>query len=304
MAQTVVDVFNNVFGEGGRVRDGSVKLLDRKLSNRSKLDFVFPQGNGTPIIFELPFYENPQITELKGARLMRYNPISRSGPMHSYLGGKPRVFNLEFNLTLPHLQFESTALSIDRFMSRSLLESKEQRRVNFLLSPTSESLVPDKGKSVSDPLMRKVQDAIRYFFGTQTSVNEGIDNDEITALSYWHNTAALAVLYWWVNLIRASVINNSRNPTLGPPIIRLTHGLLYSNIPCVCSDYSIEVIDAAGYELRSLTPRRLLVSMNLEETRSGDFEEFDPDHPIRRDNNAGWEAIFEHGTTDPAPHYS
>ncbi len=295
MAQSVRDVWNNLFDTGGRVRDGSVKLLARKLEDRSKLDFVFPQGGGAnPVIFELPFYENIQVIETKGARLQRYEPVGRSNPLHAYLGGKPKIFRLDFNLTLPHLQFESTALSISRFMGRSLMSTKEYNRTVFLSNPDNVGPTQE-GVKVEGPIMKKVQDAIRHFFGIQTTVPT--ENDSTTRT--WENTAALAVLLWWINLIRASVVNNESNPLLGPPIVRLTHGMLYSNIPCVATNYSIEIDGEAGYELRTLAPRRVAVSMTLEETRSGDFESFDPTDIIKKDNNAGWEAILEHGSTDP-----
>jgi len=152
--------------------------------------------------------------------------------------------------------------------------------------------------------MTKVQNAIRHFFGIQTTAPDDksiIDSANETQNKTWDNTAAIAVLYWWINMIRASVMNNERNPLLGPPIVRLTHGLLFSNIPCVCTNYSIEADGETGFELRTLAPRQVTVRMTLEETRAGDFEEFDPNDIIKKDNNAGWEAILEHGTTDPLP---
>ena len=164
MARTITDIWSDVFGDGSS-REGATKLLHRKLEDRSKLDFVFPQGgDASPVIFQLPFYENINLSETKGARLARYSPVGRPNPMHSYLSGKPRIFRLEFNLTLPHLQFEATALSIDRFMNRSLLDSKEQKRVNFLLDTKRERYaIPDSGSDIGIPLMSKVQEAIRGF---------------------------------------------------------------------------------------------------------------------------------------------
>ena len=108
---------------------------------------------------------------------------------------------------------------------------------------------------------------------------------------------------FWINLIRTSVTNNTQNPIYGPPIIRLFHGPLYMNVPCICTDYSIEVIENSGYDVQTLMPRQIKVNMTLEEFRVGDFGTFNSDsyNQIERDNLAGWEAVIQDGnrTTDP-----
>ena len=47
----------------------------------------------------------------------------------------------------------------------------------------------------------------------------------------------ITIVLWWINVVRASVVNNSEEHIYGPPIVRLSHGILYDKIPCVCSDY-------------------------------------------------------------------
>ena len=83
--------------------------------------------------------------------------------------------------------------------------------------------------------------------------------------------STLNLVYLWVNLIRASVLNNSRSTTLGPPIVRLTHGGMYNNVPCLLQDYSINIVDEAGYDVQTMTPKRLEISLNLIESRTGNF---------------------------------
>jgi len=114
------------------------------------------------------------------------------------------------------------------------------------------------------------------------------------------------VLMYWINIIRTSVINSAENPTLGPPVVRLTHGMMYQDVPCVCKDYSIEVDEKAGYDLETLFPRRLRIRLKLEEFRSGDFGKFERFNSrnkkiVARDNLAGWEAMFgnDSGSMDP-----
>lgn len=117
--------------------------------------------------------------------------------------------------------------------------------------------------------------------------------------THFTNLTAMTVVYWWVNMIRASVLSHSKKPVLGPPIVRLTHGLLYDNIPCVATSYNVEIDDDAGYELKTLMPRRINFNMALEEVRVGDLGDFSPGVIVEQDNVVGYEAILEHGTMDP-----
>jgi hypothetical protein len=112
------------------------------------------------------------------------------------------------------------------------------------------------------------------------------------------------LIIYWTNIIRSSVVNYSKNPIYGPPIIRLSHGVLYQNIPCICTDYSIDYNEAAGYDIDTLLPRQIKINMKLEEARDGDFGEFVPKGTaIQRDNLAGWEAVVLGETNSMDPGY-
>ena len=103
--------------------------------------------------------------------------------------------------------------------------------------------------------------------------------------------------YVWVNLIRGSVLNNSTNTTQGPPIVRLQHGPMYNNVPFIVSDYSINIQDEVGYEVETLTPKGLEITMTLKEFRTnGSFEQSQIESG---DHVCGWEAIIEGNNMDP-----
>lgn len=117
---------------------------------------------------------------------------------------------------------------------------------------------------------------------------------------------AIDLIVYWVNIIRASVSNNSKNPLYGPPIIRLQHGVLYQDVPCICQSYNMEFNEAAGYDLDTLLPRQIRITLSLEEMRAGDFGEFDSQnkvHPVKRDNLAGWEAVILGDSNNMDPGY-
>jgi len=129
------------------------------------------------------------------------------------------------------------------------------------------------------------------------SQNEFNENDRI-------KYKMIDLIVYWINVIRSSVVNNSKNPMYGPPILRLKHGVLYQDIPCICTDYSLDFQEEAGYDLDTLLPRRIRVSLKLEELRTGDYGTFDPQNAssaIKRDNLAGWEAVILGSTLSMDP---
>lgn len=110
----------------------------------------------------------------------------------------------------------------------------------------------------------------------------------------------LDIILFWVNMIRASVVNNAQNSIYGPPVVRLRHGIMYQDVPCLCHSYSIGWDEKAGYDLQTLFPRQIQITMKLEEFRTGDFGVFDQNDIIGKDNLAGWESVInEPNSMDP-----
>ena len=118
--------------------------------------------------------------------------------------------------------------------------------------------------------------------------------DNVNALN-----STINLVYLWVNLIRASILNRSDNTTFGPPIIRLTHGGMYNNVPCLLQDYSINIVEEAGYDVQTMTPKRLEISLNLIESRTGNFGRFQAGQIENGDNLTGWESVIETNNIDP-----
>jgi|15BtaG_2_1085339.scaffolds.fasta_scaffold00256_17 hypothetical protein len=133
----------------------------------------------------------------------------------------------------------------------------------------------------------------------QKEAKLNIENNQDLELRY----RIIDIIIYWTNIIRSSVVNYSKNPIYGPPIIRLRHGIMYQDIPCICTAYSIDYDEAAGYDVNTLLPRRIKYTMKLEEIRTGDFGEFDPADIIKKDNLAGWEAVVTGDTHSMDPGY-
>ena len=133
----------------------------------------------------------------------------------------------------------------------------------------------------------------------QKKAKEAMEDNETMELHY----RIIDLITYWTNIIRSSVVNNASNPLYGPPTIRLRHGILYQDIPCICTDYSLSYNEEAGYDINTLLPRQLKVTMKLEEIRTGDFQEFDTTNIIKKDNLAGWEAVVLGDTHSMDPGY-
>lgn len=142
-------------------------------------------------------------------------------------------------------------------------------------------------------LSTSVVDSIsKYPFYTSEEEKEKLDKEEEERKEKTSSKSRhLDIVTFYVNLIRAGVINNAENPLLGPPVVRMIHGSLYRDIPCICEDYSISFNEDAGYDIDTLMPRQIRVTLKLEEFRTGNFGKFRAysSDPILRDNLAGWE---------------
>jgi hypothetical protein len=148
-------------------------------------------------------------------------------------------------------------------------------------------------------LFNPVSNAVNAVTAAQEEAKLEIENNQDMSLKY----RIIDLIIYWTNIIRSSVVNYSKNPIYGPPTIRLRHGILYQDIPCICTDYNISYNEAAGYDMDTLLPRQLKVTMKLEELRTGDFGEFDTTDIIKRDNLTGWEAVVLGDTASMDPGY-
>jgi hypothetical protein len=253
---------------------------NRRIQDKSFMTFVFPTP--TPLVARLPFYENIEIKESKRANITTHNPIGRNGSLYTYAGASSRVLKLRFSLTLQHIQSMHTGSKM-----RFIMQSEQTR------DQIKDIMKRGNNPPPSEPTTRGAKTV------PQTN-GEGHSSEDLTKASS-EPTNWVKYVSWWVNLIRSSVMSNQLNTMEGPPIIRLTHGELYQNVPCICHSYDISYDKNAGMDVATLLNRRIEVSMQLEEFRAGNFGKFDRSSKqiLDRDNVAGWEAVIAYSTTDP-----
>ena len=112
----------------------------------------------------------------------------------------------------------------------------------------------------------------------------------------------LGMVHAVINVIRTSVVGSVEEPFLGPPIVRLTFGSLYRNVPCICKNYSFGIDQSMGYDNDSLIPRSVSIKLELEEYRQGvpmGMEQYDPTTDTGKDGLPGWNDYLAQGSMDP-----
>lgn len=277
----------------------------RLLAERSRLVFEFPTKEGKPTKRVVPFFENPVISEGQSSNVVEYNPVGRAGTVFTYTGAQSRDFSVEFQVTHEHIMdfFEGYSKYFN-VLSQETNEASKQ--LFFLpspvgpiavLNPNSYTLPGGYGTSAK----RLKEEYFKLLTDPSFDEAEPEDQEEfiakLEARSATGSDKALEAIIYWINLIRSSTLNHSEDPTLGPPIVRLTHGLMYQNIPCIATSYSISFDERAGYDLKTLMPRVVKVNLTLKEARFGEFLKFEHGQvgetsETSRDAVTGWESVL------------
>jgi hypothetical protein len=302
------------------------KATPRKLEARSHLTLEFPQQAGRGLRAFIPMLENCVLTERGKANLAEYKLLSRSNVLHAYMGADSRQFNLSFNITFLHLLEHLGKEGLDEYFRRHFnlfFDDKEKAKEAFFydITPGAGTVLalPDKSIDSNPDTITGVgvqhgkshREYYQSIANIKNRVNGIFDNVVDGFLDLIGNPATtpedaasdlnktIDLVMVWVNLIRATTLNNATDTTLGPPIVRLTHGPMYNNIPCVVQSYDIGINQEAGYDINTLLPKQISISLSLSENRTGNFGKFESSEFISGDNIAGWEAIIQGNNTDP-----
>ena len=273
----------------------------RLFSERNRIIFEYPPtSDGTDMIVFLPFYENAKITESQTANFAEYNPVGRAGSLYAYTGASSRKIKVKMIFTLPHLAMHD--MGIDKFMRVFKGQGDEAAKLLFTSKSkySSKAKPGDANKSLSVAVEKMYNFLVEEELATNYIPAEALE--AIQNMGFTERHKVLDTLLFFIAMLRTSVTNNATNPLQGPPLLRLVYGTLYQSVPCVCKSYNINWDEHAGYDVTTTTPRRIEVSLNLEEVRVGDFSQYDPATMLKRDNLTGWEsAINSPHTTDPLP---
>jgi len=297
-----------------QITNDNYSKVDTKLEEHGRLMFVFPNPDGGPSFYRsCPFFQNPTIKESQAASLVQYQPIGRAGQLFGYSGAQSRTFDVSFKITLPLLIQLSQSISPENNRPAEL--SKAEQAQSFFIDGGSEALFEEEIKKTTFGAYREsFMNQFGFFlegkfhpnaFGGQQLKEMYGDSlgfpgiDESTSKTY---IDVINLMLYWATLIRSSVSTYAPNPSVGPPIVRLSFGIMYQDIPTIATKYSISVDDSVGYDVMSLMPRQYNVTLNLSEVRESRTDGFEAGNPITRDQLVGWEQVIgrtSRKTTDP-----
>ena len=268
---------------------GTASKVDNLLQERSKLVFEFPgQNYGDRVC---PFFENPRISEKKSSNLIKYDVLGRSSNFFGYTGAKSRSLNVEFFIPLPHVVYMATNELFQGSFARQkttqeqqmdFFNKKSERNENHILTTTYKEKRKEFLKKINaglDP--DNVADHAKQMSGVFNqdgasnlaglAANEATyftpEMDLTTDLQAYDKPhifgQALEIILFWINLVRSTTLTARTNPTLGPPILRLYHGVLFDGIATIAENYAIDVDESAGYDIVSLLPNRIKINLSL-----------------------------------------
>ena len=290
--------------------------IDPHLEDKSLLVFEFKKKKGDTFRRVLNFIENITVKESVETNYSEYTPIGSNGSIFAYLGAKSRKLDLNFNITLPNIQehtlikptahntTDQEGIKSSYFATENFGDFYKKDSYANLIgkfdTAFSENLTDNEKRLFREvhPSLAKeaFPDAIVPPFqiplSNATIPTKGIPlkKDADYAVESSRIKSIYQVMYW-VNLIRSCVLTHSKRPYLGPPIITLTHGIMFMNVPCICTSYNIDNDEEAGYDPITLLPRRIKISLSLREVRLRGSS-FAPSEGTSR-NMPGWDSLYD-----------
>ena len=286
-------------------------VKSRKLQERSFLLFEYYGANQEVTRAHLPFLQNINISEDGKANLASYNLLGRAGQLFAYNGADSRRLRLDFEMNLLHLFHLQDSEGFSERMLRTIKNKDKATERKRFLNQIGPAAPYSYGANFNDQFFKTLgltREQVKRIQRTETELvrtesGQAGPDDTPRAKSdfYTFNDAdnkTIDLMMYWINLIRSSVLNDSRNTVYGPPIVRLNHGPMYMNSPCLVEDYKISVDKTSNYDLQTLLPHTIKVSMTLVESRAGDFGEYVSGNELKGDNLTGWESILDKNVLD------
>ena len=252
--------------------------VDRRLPERAKLVFYFPnptEGESKYTVVELPFFENITVDETKSARYVSYKLLSRHSDLYGYTGADSRKFRVSFSINLHHLMTE-----YPNYVNLNIVKNTKSSGLIFnagdFFGPTQnsnevEGQAQKAATDYNDYIKTDDSGGIRNVLNHLVNQKDYNKNDadvilseELSRTANDFDRKAVEIVLYWTNIIRSSVVTNARNPILGPPILRLTHGVMYQDIPCIAKSYGFSIGgESSTYHVDTLLPTDITFNLDL-----------------------------------------
>lgn len=158
--------------------------------------------------FQLPFFENPKISESRSAVYASHTIVNQNEPYRLWTSAKPTKLSLSFSITLPHLMTFATEhmkIIYNRILQTTYFKYDtfkfiEEKIKSFYPSdpPTDVSALSDYGKDRYE-LTHTILKDVLFEVGSAT---DGLTNPTF-------KSQAIIYSLYIINLIRSSVIGSS-----------------------------------------------------------------------------------------------
>lgn len=243
------------------------QLLD--LSSRGSLivNYGGPEGPPDGDVVFIPFYENPTIEEENEAKYTTRNIFGRNSPLRNFVGAGPRKFSVTIPYTLDHLgSFDYSRIYKQINFSEKMNKSMKDYLKDVIGAEENERAVRANEGFLGNA-SRQVDNFIDKYGRIELS-KEGIEKkyQQLFGDNPEDRGAQLLGAYFAIlEVVRSLVLTSNLEPWRKPPVVRLKFGDWMDNIQCITTGYSIEMDEAAGYDVNTLLPRRILYNLDLEE---------------------------------------
>ena len=212
----------------------------------------------------------------------------------AYTGANSRNFKVKFNITLPHLYSEGIDLAEGAVTNDKMSRGEKREAILDHVKGNIKSdldAIQGGGPAVHyDQYYEETLDEISQRVYKWAKIGSPLyGSGSPDAPGSIQREKIIDSMASFVASIRSSTINNAKNPIWGAPIVRLSYGILYDDVPCICESYSINYDPMHGFDVRTLMPRVITISMDLHEVRNY----IDAAKPTDRDGVKGWEILFD-----------
>lgn len=288
---------------GGVIKENTARV-NTVLEERSYLDFYFPNSDiGRRRVV---FFENPKITEQRVPKYARKNIVGRNEPVRLFVGADARKVKLSFTYTLPHVEaffammgalpagFSTEVVKKPFFSVGGIDDTPKETNLNAWRAFTAETISKFFGKDLSVnstsgtiSMLNPSKTGPRFYEQNRNMVTdkegmEVIKQGEDTFIQRLVNAWSLnpddstpdAVATYYtqfvIDTLRASVVGddiNEGNMMVGPPLVRFRHGTVFNEAPFIITSMNIDYSTQSGYEVRTLLPRQVKFTLDMEEFR-------------------------------------
>jgi len=281
----------------GKIR-AITSRMNSVLEERSYLDFFFPNPNawGAAGQRRVVMWENPDITETRTPTYAQQPIVQRNEPVRLYVGSGPRKVTLRFNYTLPHIAYFMRMMGTPPVGWGDMIPgagtgggdaSVADLYYKFLNGKLRETFgtgfdigtAHGFGGGPATVFTNATDKGPRFFEGIEPIPAVG-SNTQVDAFSDTLSTGwgidretggfildAIGYVHFMLDTVRASVMGDQQGAitAFGPPIVRFRHGTVFTDQPFIVTNYSISYPPTAGYDARTLLPRQVKVSLDMEE---------------------------------------